>query len=502
MKKTARPMRVIGYVRLSDYRGREKDASTSPERQREAIAAMCTARGWVLVGIVEDLNVSGSDRGLRLDRPGLVEVRETFGEVDVLMFTKLDRLARNVTDFRAIADEAEGHDVALVSIDDNIDLTSASGKFFATILAAFAEMEAATIRERVLKGNEKARELGRFMGGVPPYGYRAVPHASGEGRALAIDAAEAEVVRELAQAILGGTTIYRATRDLNERGVLSKTGKAWSIQAVRQVLTSPRIVGRRTHKGETVTGPDGLPAHFEEPVLSLDTWHRLRTVLAPTPRASRRSPNPARLLSGLVSCSVCGGRMNPGPTGGDGRSSYRCSTASRGGSCSGVSVRCEPLEEWLLGEFLDRFGAVPVRHVVEIAPEEPAALVEVRAAIEKAAQAMAAKDADVPALVERLGLLKAEEARLEAAPTEPRFEVIEDGTFDEVWHRDDDVERRRNLLADALREISVAPGKAGRRPFNPDRIEVAWSEGSDRSLLADYGDGESNGPGNVEEVAA
>lgn len=497
MDKTARPLRVIGYVRLSDYR--TDDASTSPARQREAITAYCLARGWTLVEIVEDLDVSGSDRGLRLQRPGLVKIRERYADVDVLLFTKLDRLARNVTDFRTIAEEAEAHSVALVSIDDNIDLTTASGKFFATILAAFAEMEAATIRERVLKGNAKARELGRFMGGVPPYGYRAVPHPSGEGRSLEIDPDEAAIVRELAETILGGATIYRATRDLNERGIPSKTGKAWSIQAVRQVLTSPRIVGRRTHAGKVITGPDGLPIEFHPPVLNLDTWHRLRAVLAPAPASSRRTPNPARLLSGLVSCSRCGGRMNPGPTGGDGKHSYRCSTASRGRTCSGVSVRCEPLEAWLVEDFLDRFGSLPVRRVVEIAPEEPAALIEVRAAIEAAAQAMTAKDADVAALVERIGLLKAEEARLEEAPTESRVELIEDGTFAEVWHRDEDVERRRNLLADAIREITVAPGRAGRRPFNPDRVKVTWAEGS---LLADYGNGESTGPEEAEAVAA
>ncbi|GAA4697081.1 recombinase family protein [Nocardioides conyzicola] len=489
MSATARPLRVIGYVRLSDYRA--DDASTSPQRQREQITATCLARGWQLVDIIADLDVSGSDRGLRLQRPGLVQIRARYAEADVLLFTKLDRLARNVTDFRAIAEDAEANGVALVSIDDNIDLTSASGKFFATILAAFAEMEAATIRERVLKGNAKARELGRFMGGVPPYGYRAVPHPSGEGRALAIDPAEAAVVRELAAAVLGGATVYRATRELNERGVLSKTGKEWSTQAVRQVLTSPRIVGRRTHGGEVVSGANGLPLQVDDPVLSVETWHRVRARLAPTPASSRRSPNPARLLSGLVTCSRCNGRMNPGPTGGDGRLSYRCSTASKGRECSGVSVRCEPLEAWLVETFLDRFGPLPLTHVIEIAPEEPAALVEVRAAMNAAANAMIVKDANVPALVDRLAALKGEEARLEAAPREDRFEVIEEGTFAEVWHRDEDVERRRNLLADAVQEISISPGKAGRRPFNPERVEVRWAEGSS---LSDYGTGESRGP--------
>lgn len=482
-------LRAIGYVRLSDFR--EDDTSTSPQRQREAIQAYAIAKGWDLVEIVEDLDVSGSDRGLRLQRPGLRKIRDRYAELDVLVFAKLDRLARNVGDFRAIAEEAEGHGVALVSIDDNIDLTTVSGRFFATILAAFAEMEAATIRERVLSGTAKARELGRFRGGIAPYGYRAVDNPDGPGRVLAIDPTEAGVVRDLAEAILGGSSVYRATRELNERGIPSKTGKRWSIQAVRQVLTSPRIVGRHTHEGKTVTGSDGLPIQFDEPILSLDTWHRLASALTPDRARSRRTPNPSRLLSGLVSCARCGGRMNPGPTGGDGRHSYRCSTASRGGDCIGVSIRCEPVEDYVVDRFLGLFGRMPVTRVIEIAPEEPLALVEVRAAIETAALAMTDDSADVAALAERLRLLKARRRELEEAPAVTRFETIVGGTFAEEWERDDDTERRRDLLSEALDSITVAPGKAGRRPFNSDRVEIEWSRGS---LLDDYGDGNSFGP--------
>jgi site-specific DNA recombinase len=467
------------------------DASTSPERQREAIAAMCVARGWDLVETVEDLNVSGSDRGDRLERPGLVRIRRRYGEVDVLVFTKLDRLARNVSDFRAIADDAERHGVALLSIDDNIDLTTASGKFFATILAAFAEMEAATIRERVLNGNGKARELGRFLGGIPPYGYRAVDNPDGAGSTLEPDPAEAAVVREMAASVLGGTSVYRVTQDLNDRGILSKKGQAWSVQAVRQVLTSPRIVGRRLHKGQVIDGPDGLPIQFDVPILALDTWKAVAARLASVSKGTRTQPSPKRLLSGLVSCGACGARMNPGPTGGDGKSSYRCSTASRGGDCKGISIRCEPLEAHLVQEFLTRFGGMRSIRVVESTPPEPAALGEVRAAIAATVQSMTDDSADVAGLTERLTRLKAERRRLEEAPTAPHTEVIELGTFADAWGSSDDVERRRNMLAGALHALRVHPGKAGRRPFNPDRLDVIWGEGN---TTIDYGEGNSTGP--------
>jgi site-specific DNA recombinase len=242
-----------------------------------------------------------------------------------------------------------------------------------------------------------------------------------------------------------------------------------------------------------------LPIQFDEPILSLDTWHRLRGVLQPRPRSERRVPRPSRILSGLVSCAHCGGRMNPGPTGGDGRHSYRCSTASRGGECVGVSIRCEPLEAYVVNEFLRIFGELPVLRHVEIAADEPAALVEVRAAIESAGEAMKEPDANYAALGERLRRLHAERERLEAAPRNPRVEVTEDGRLSDVWHRNEHTERRRDLLADALRAIEVGPGKAGRRPFNPERVQVTWAQGS---LLSDYGKGESAGPMGGDTAAA
>jgi DNA invertase Pin-like site-specific DNA recombinase len=72
-----------------------------------------------VLDVIRDLDVSGSDKGDRLDRPGLRKIRERSGDVDVLIFAKLDRLARNVIDFRAFADEAADHGAALVSVAKN-----------------------------------------------------------------------------------------------------------------------------------------------------------------------------------------------------------------------------------------------------------------------------------------------------------------------------------------------------------------------------------------------
>ena len=178
--------RALIYVRLSSYRG-DKDPSLSPPRQEEQCRAYCLAKGWSVVEVISDLDVSGSDKGLRLERPGLRKIRERFGSFDVVIFAKLDRMARNVVDFMAFAAEAEEHGATLVSVAESLDLTSASGRFIATILTAFAEMEAAMIATRVTESIDSLRNSGRFAGGVVPYGYRSAPNPNGNGMVLVIE---------------------------------------------------------------------------------------------------------------------------------------------------------------------------------------------------------------------------------------------------------------------------------------------------------------------------
>ncbi len=94
-------MRAAIYVRLS----RETDETTSPERQRAACEALCKARGWDVMAMEEDIDVSGFSRGL--DRPGLQRILTRLAELDVIVFFKIDRLAPSTADFAEIMRLAE-----------------------------------------------------------------------------------------------------------------------------------------------------------------------------------------------------------------------------------------------------------------------------------------------------------------------------------------------------------------------------------------------------------
>jgi site-specific DNA recombinase len=70
------------------------------------------------------------------------------------------------------------------------------------VIGFLAEGEVASIRERVAGSKRKLRELGRWGGGKPPYGYVVVPNEDGKGHLLAVDPLVSTVVRRIVDAVL------------------------------------------------------------------------------------------------------------------------------------------------------------------------------------------------------------------------------------------------------------------------------------------------------------
>lgn len=460
--------RALVYVRLSSYRG-DADPTTSPQRQRESCEAYARAKDWDVVDVVEDLDVSGSDKGLRLDRPGLLRVREQLSDVDVVIFAKLDRLARNVVDFRAFAEEAAQWDVALVSVAESLDLTTPSGRFVATILAAFAEMEAAMIATRITEGVAGAIALRRHVAGRAPFGYRTVPHASGRGVALAPDPATAPIVRELVARVAAGSTLYAEVQRLNDEGVPSARGARWSTYGVQRLVTSDVILGRLVHRGEPVRDENGLPEQVWEPLVSVADVMRIRARYPSGKSGRAKHVRASRLLSGIVRCSACGHTLNV-----SGRADarrYACTARQHGRDCAyPVAILADETDEHVEREFLKRVGAFRVTRIEVIEPTSNTERAQVETAISETADQLTKPGVDVAVLVERLTALRARREALAKLPVRPETRIVETGeTFAQEW-RAADVAGRRELLASAVDSVIIRPGVKGKRSDYSERV--------------------------------
>jgi DNA invertase Pin-like site-specific DNA recombinase len=97
-------------------------------------------------------------------RPKLNEALTWLRSGDVLICTKMDRLARSIRELLTIADNLAERNVDVVFIDQNIDTTQAGGRLVFHMFAALAEFERDLIRERTLAGLAAARARGRKGG--------------------------------------------------------------------------------------------------------------------------------------------------------------------------------------------------------------------------------------------------------------------------------------------------------------------------------------------------
>ena len=100
------------------------------------------------------------------ERPKLKQLLEDIREGDVLIIWKLDRLGRSLRHLVEVVDLLQSKSAGLLSLNDPIDTTTASGRLIFGVFASLAEFERELIQERTRAGLQAARERGR-IGGRP-----------------------------------------------------------------------------------------------------------------------------------------------------------------------------------------------------------------------------------------------------------------------------------------------------------------------------------------------
>jgi len=104
--------------------------------------------------------------GVRTERPGLDNAIAFCRKGDTLVVWKLDRMGRSMSHLIEMVQKLEAKGVGFKSLTENIDTTTAGGRFFFHVFGALAEFERDLIRERVQAGLKSARARGR-KGGRP-----------------------------------------------------------------------------------------------------------------------------------------------------------------------------------------------------------------------------------------------------------------------------------------------------------------------------------------------
>ncbi len=180
----------IGYARVSTD---DQDLTA----HRDALAALGVAPERTYV----DHGLTGTNR----DRPGLREAMAACRAGDVLVVTKLDRLARSLPDARDIVAELTARDVALSLGGSVHDPTDPVGRLLFNVLAMVAEFESDLARMRTREGMKVARAKGRLRGKQPKLSPRQEAHL------VALHGAGEHTISELEELFsITRSTVYRA----------------------------------------------------------------------------------------------------------------------------------------------------------------------------------------------------------------------------------------------------------------------------------------------------
>ncbi len=107
--------------------------------------------------------ISGKDR----NRPELQKMLDFVREGDTVVIESISRLARSTRDFLNILDELEKKHVALVSLKEQIDTSTPTGRFLVSIFAALAQLEREQILSRQKEGIAAQKAAGTYTGGRP-----------------------------------------------------------------------------------------------------------------------------------------------------------------------------------------------------------------------------------------------------------------------------------------------------------------------------------------------
>lgn len=225
-------MRVFGYTRVSTLD--QALEGVSLDAQTERIRSWCLVKGptFVLEHVYTDAGLSGKRSD---NRPGLQSALAAVCEArGVLVVYSLSRLSRSIADAIAIAGELAKSSADLVSLSEDINTTSASGKFYFHLIAALAQMERDLTSERTRTALDHKRRRSERVGQIP-YGLR----LESDGRTLTDDPAELATLTRILDLAFEGRSLRSIASLLNTDHIPAKNGGLWTHTSIRRILNRP-----------------------------------------------------------------------------------------------------------------------------------------------------------------------------------------------------------------------------------------------------------------------
>jgi len=465
-RPTNKARRALIYCRISADNTDAADprATRGVNRQEADCRRIAAARGWQIVGVHIDNDLSAS-RYARKARPEWARLVERLqsGDADALIAYSLDRLTRQPAELDTLIKLAEGG-VKIEQVVGEINLAQPEGVLLGRMMVGVAEHEVEIVRRRQMAKKAHDRANGRQTIPVRVFGYRKGSPKDWKRK----DPKEARIVAGMVADAIAGKSCTAIARDLNARGIKTVAGTVFQSAGVKKIIPNPRIAGLMAYKGEII---EGVEVEWDAIITPRD-WRKTCEAVAKR-STGRRGGERKAPISGRVRCKSCNLIMHR-----EGRA-YRCKM--REGVGCGRSIAKDQLDRHVETLVIEALGRNRIIANIKRRGKPATDLDDLKERRHQLALAFGQKRIELKTWQEVAADL---DRRIEAAERDAgtpisrsAIEAVASSTLGKRWPNLP-MKTRQEIIALVIDRIEIDEGNGGRLKgghyFDAGRIEIVW----------------------------
>lgn len=305
--------RVAAYARVSTD---SEEQLSSYEAQVEFYTRYIKGNpGWEFVDVYTDEGISGTNIRKREGFNRMVNDALS-GKIDLILTKSISRFARNTVDTLTTVRTLKDHKVEVYFEKENIYTLDTKGEVMLTIMGSLAQEESRSISENVTWGKRRSMEEGKFSLAYKCF----LGYEKGEDGLPRIVEHEAEIIREIYQLFLGGSTVRSIADHLTAKDIPTPAGKKkWSVSTIMSILQNEKYKGdallQKTYTADFLTKKvkkncGEVPQYYIEnshpAIIDAETFDLVQKEI------ERRNPHRYQLhrsspLNAKIICGECGG---------------------------------------------------------------------------------------------------------------------------------------------------------------------------------------------------
>ncbi len=354
MKKKTNDITLIRaalYVRVSAEE--QKIKGLSLEAQQERLETYAKEHGWIIQGIyIDAAKTARKNLNKRTEFQKMLEAVKN-DEVDILLFCRLDRWFRSVSDYYKIMEILEKHNCEWKTTDEEYDSSTANGRLYINVKLSIAQNEADICGERIDVVFDSKIAHGTVISGSCPFGFQI-----NKEKRLEIIPEAALIVQDAFNYFESGVSQLSTVKYIRE-----KYGINWCIGTFRRMLHEKLYTGIYERGGR-------YNSNFCPPIISKEQFDRVQILLK---KNARHAPSGRiYIFTSILKCAECQHNMV-------GRMSYkkqpiyyyRCNQHFHRGQCNHKKeIREDYIETWLFNNLETEFKKAKMNWEITSAKHE------------------------------------------------------------------------------------------------------------------------------------